>query len=84
MKRLFVAVCLVSVATSAEAYVGPGMGLGVLSAVLGVLTAIFLALAGMVWYPIKRMIRARRGAASVAVPDENGPVPEQRSQESEQ
>ena len=61
MKRLAVAVCLLSVATSAEAYVGPGMGLGVISAVLGFLTAILLALAGMVWYPVKRMIRARRG-----------------------
>src|SRR6185503_12140355 len=60
MKRLAVAVCLLSLATSAEAYVGPGMGLGVISAVLGFLTAIVLALAGMVWYPVKRMIRARR------------------------
>ena len=63
MKRLAVAVCLLSLATSAEAYVGPGMGLGVISAVLGFLTAILLALAGMVWYPVKRMIRARRGAS---------------------
>ena len=40
MKRLAVAVCLLSLATSAEAYVGPGMGLGVISAVLGFLTAL--------------------------------------------
>ena len=66
MKRLAVAFCLCSLATTAEAYVGPGMGLGVFAAVLGFLTAIILALAGMVWYPVKRMLRNRRGAAPEA------------------
>ena len=79
MKRLAVAACLLSLATSAEAYVGPGMGLGVISAVLGFLTAILLALAGMVWYPVKRMIRARRAAAPAGPPDEGRPSPEPRS-----
>ena len=83
MKRLAVAVCLLSVATSAEAYVGPGMGLGVISAVLGFLTAILLAVAGMVWYPVKRMIRARRSTA-VAPPDDGRPSPEPRSSGTEQ
>lgn len=63
MKRLPVAICLFSLAGTAEAYVGPGMGLGVFAAVVGFLTAILLALAGMVWYPVKRMLRNRRGAA---------------------
>jgi len=58
MRRWVVAFCLLTVATSAEAYVGPGMGLGVIGAVLGFLTAIFLAFAGMVWYPVKRLLRA--------------------------
>ena len=83
MKRLAVAVCLLSLATSAEAYVGPGMGLGVISAVLGFLTAILLALAGMVWYPVKRMIRARRSTAA-APPDDGRPSPEPRSSGTEQ
>ncbi|HXT14154.1 MAG TPA: hypothetical protein VN706_00905 [Gemmatimonadaceae bacterium] len=84
MKRLAVAVCLLSLATSAEAYVGPGMGLGVISAVLGFLTAIVLALAGMVWYPVKRMIRARRGAAPVAAPGDGRSSPEPRTSGTEQ
>jgi hypothetical protein len=66
MKRWIAAFCLVTVATSAEAYVGPGMGLGVIGAVLGFLTAILLAFAGMVWYPVKRMLRARRGVRADA------------------
>jgi hypothetical protein len=71
MRRTAVVIVLLSLAASAEAYVGPGMGLGVLGAAFGFLAAIFLALAGMVWYPIKRLIRAKRVAAvSVAGTDE--------------
>src|SRR5262245_39590120 len=84
MKRLAVAVCLLTLATSAEAYVGPGMGLGVIGAVLGFLTAIVLAFAGMVWYPVKRMIRARRGAARAHTPDETPPTPGAQSHGTEQ
>jgi hypothetical protein len=73
MKRWALAVCLLTVATSAEAYAGPGMGLGVIGAVLGFLTAILLAFAGMVWYPVKRMIRARRGAARADTADDARP-----------
>jgi hypothetical protein len=84
MKRLPVAVCLLSLATSAEAYVGPGMGLGVIAAVVGFLTAILLALAGMVWYPVKRMLRARRAAAAPEAAAELRPSSEQRSPGTEQ
>jgi len=77
MKRWVAAFCLVTVATSAEAYVGPGMGLGVIGAVLGFLTAILLAFAGMVWYPVKRLLRARR-AARAGAPGETPPGPDPR------
>ena len=78
MKRWVAAFCLLTAATSAEAYVGPGMGLGVIGAVLGLLTAILLAFAGMVWYPVKRMLRARRTARAGA-PGEAPPGPEPRT-----
>ena len=84
MKRIALAVFLLTLATSAEAYVGPGMGLGVIGAVLGFLTAILLAFAGMVWYPVKRMIRARRGAARTDTPDDAPPSPEPQSHRTKQ
>ena len=87
MKRLPVAVFLLSLAASAEAYVGPGMGLGVIAAVVGFLTAILLALAGMVWYPMKRMLRGKRApdpAHAPAGPADLRPDPGQRSQGTEQ
>lgn len=37
------------------AYVGPGLGLGVIGTVLGVLVSIFLALLAIFWYPLKRI-----------------------------
>lgn len=38
-------------------YIGPGMGGGVLAAIIGILTAFFLSLIAIVWYPIKTLIR---------------------------
>ena len=44
----------------AAAYVGPGVGAGVMSAVLGVLGAIVLLLGGIVYFPIKRYLKKRK------------------------
>jgi len=38
-----------------HAYVGPGLGLGVLGVVLGILFSVILGLLGIFWYPIKRL-----------------------------
>jgi O-antigen/teichoic acid export membrane protein len=40
----------------AFAYVGPGLGLGAIGAILGTIFALLLGLIGILWYPIKRMI----------------------------
>jgi hypothetical protein len=37
-------------------YLGPGLGSGVITAVLGFLASIFLALFAIIWYPIKKLI----------------------------
>ena len=44
----------------AFAYIGPGMGGGFIAAVLGVVGAILLALFGILYYPIKRMLKNRK------------------------
>jgi hypothetical protein len=46
----------------AYAYVGPGLGLGALGVILGILLSIFLAIVGIFWYPIKRLITKFRKA----------------------
>jgi nitrate reductase gamma subunit len=58
-------------AVDANAYVGPGAGLTVIGSVLAVGAAILLAIVGFVWYPVRRMMRARKAAKSDAVQTED-------------
>ncbi|MBO9713614.1 hypothetical protein [Sphingomonas sp.] len=51
-------------ADPAQAYLGPGLGLGAISTALGVLGAILLGIVSMVWYPVKRLVRRMRGRAA--------------------
>ena len=56
------ALAVISMAHSIDAlaYVGPGLGAGTLAAVLGVLGGILMLIVGVVWYPLKRVIRRIR------------------------
>ena len=51
---------------TAHAYIGPGAGAGMLAIVLGILSSIFLAFVGILWYPIKRLIKTWKGSAKSA------------------
>ena len=42
------------------AYLGPGLGTGVIAVILGFLASIFLALFAVLWYPFKRLVRKRK------------------------
>ena len=57
-KNLLIVLLLIN--SSVLAYIGPGMGGGVIAAVLGVVGAILLALFGILYYPIKRMLKNRK------------------------
>ena len=52
---------LLCCSTAAQAYVGPGLGTGVLASVLGVLAGLGMLVVGLIWYPIKRLINWMRG-----------------------
>ena len=39
-----------------HAYVGPGLGLGMIGVILGILGAIVLAFFAILWYPFKRLL----------------------------
>ena len=39
------------------AYIGPGMGGGVIAAIFGIIAAFFLGLWGILYYPIKRALK---------------------------
>ncbi len=59
MKTLFSAAAplgLMLLADPSMAYVGPGLGLGAIAAILGIVLSIFLAIFAVIWYPIKRLL----------------------------
>lgn len=56
-----------AIASPAAAYIGPGLGLGVIASIFGAIAAFFMMLAGLVWYPVKVMLRKRRERKSGAV-----------------
>ncbi len=44
----------------AQAYSGPGVGLGAIGVVIGIVGSVFLMTLSLIWYPFKRMIRSFR------------------------
>ncbi len=41
----------------ASAYIGPGLGVGAVATVLGILAGLLMLMVGIIYYPIKRLIR---------------------------
>ena len=55
-----VAVFALAFPAPALAYIGPGMGVGAIAAVFGVLAAVAMAFAALLFYPVKRLIARLR------------------------
>jgi|TARA_B110000003_G_scaffold210341_1_gene209297 predicted RND superfamily exporter protein len=55
---LFLSLFLISLPS--YAYIGPGMGGGVIAAIVGFFAAILLGLWGILYYPIKRALKNRK------------------------
>jgi threonine/homoserine/homoserine lactone efflux protein len=63
-----------SVTMPAAAYVGPGAGITLIGAVIGLVSAIFLALFAVLRWPIRRYLARRKAAReSAAAPSDKGP-----------
>ena len=63
MKTKILVACALAVLVQplhAHAYVGPGLGAGMVAAVLGVAAGLLMLVVGIVWYPIKRLIKRFR------------------------
>ena len=63
-RRFGVVLVLVGLALATSGYIGPGAGAGAIAVLIAVVLGVLLLFVGMFWYPMKRMIRARRGKAS--------------------
>ena len=60
MNKLILFLSLFIVSLPSYAYIGPGMGGGVIAATIGFFAAIFLGLWGILYYPIKRALKNRK------------------------
>jgi amino acid transporter len=71
---LFIAAVVALLAVPAHAYVGPGLGIGAIGAVLGALFSVLLAILAIFWYPFKRLLKAfrRNSTRKKAVQEEGG------------
>jgi hypothetical protein len=43
-----------------EAYIGPGLGVGTLGVIFGVLVSIILTFVAIIWYPLKRFFKKKQ------------------------
>ena len=59
-KLTFTTLLFFLITTSSYAYLGPGIGGGILVATLGIVIAIFAAIIGVIWFPLKRFLKRRK------------------------
>jgi hypothetical protein len=78
MRKVLLALAMCFLFTdSAFAYVGPSLGIGVIGAIFGILAAILFAIVGLIWYPVKRLMKKKgktNGKASKEGAEPAGPV----------
>ena len=60
MPLLFAIAALCAWCAPALAYVGPGAGISLIGLIVGLVAAVFLGIAGFLWFPIKRYLRSRK------------------------
>jgi hypothetical protein len=57
LKTIFIFFSFVS---AAYAYLGLGVGGGVIAATIGVIVAIISSLFGLIWFPVKRLLKKKK------------------------
>ena len=60
MNKIYLLTLILIMPLSSYAYIGPGMGGGVIAAIIGFFAAIILGLWGILYYPIKRALKKRK------------------------
>ena len=78
--RVLVLIVLTLTTTTANAYVGPGLGLGLIGVLFGGIAVILLAVGGIVWYPVKRLLKKSRASRN-SVEKSNAKAPEKEKED---
>ena len=69
MRRMIFTLFLLLCANSTLAYIGPGAGISVLGSLLGILVTIGLAMVAIIMWPIRKMMKKRKAAATAETTD---------------
>lgn len=64
MLKVLLTAAAVLLSTPAMAYIGPGAGISVLGSLLGILATIVVAIAAIVMWPLRKVLKKRRQAAA--------------------
>ena len=57
--KLLIIIAILLFTNPAYAYIGPGMGAGAIATTFGILGSIILVIIGILYYPIKRILKKR-------------------------
>ncbi len=60
LKLISIIIIFTLISGTSQAYLGPGMGGGILIATFGIVIAILAAIFGLVWFPIKRLFKKNK------------------------
>lgn len=60
MIKLFILLLALTINVPVYAYLGPGMGGGIIAGIIGFFAAILIALWGILYYPLKRALKNRK------------------------
>ena len=60
MSKLILIFLFLLIPNYSFAYLGPGMGGGLLAASIGIVVAIFAAIFGVLWFPVKRFLKKKK------------------------
>lgn len=71
MNKFFILTFLCIISFPTYAYLGPGMGGGVIAGIIGFTAAILLALWGILYYPIKRYFKRKKDKKKGPMPKKN-------------
>lgn len=64
MRSVFFAVIFAMLPMAAQAYVGPGAGLGAIAVTLAIVLGLILLIVGFLWYPLKRLLGRKKADVS--------------------
>ena len=60
MKFLIYMFIMLSFSNEVSAYIGPGLGLGLIGAILGLIFSFFVLLFAILWFPLKKILKKNK------------------------